>query len=187
MPSLERELKAMQTKVEANFSKILKEYSYYLRFGESEWDGHELIELEGLLGEARKLASRDVENRLGRGDDYYRSYFIMREKQFALLERMMPIVSTLNAQVPQGLQIAEFLERLSDSVHPGNTAYRFLEQLQEMGQEIRESPLPRSRDEFETRASLFYLLREIENYLYIKHELGKNRAEQQPRKRKDRS
>lgn len=43
-----------------------------------------------------------------------------------------------------------------------------------MREEIKESELPRTREEFETRASLFYLLREIENYLFIKHELGKN-------------
>ncbi|WP_400162863.1 aromatic acid exporter family protein [Brevibacillus sp. TJ4] len=174
MPSLEKELKAMQEKVEEHFSKILREYSHYLRFGDNEWDGRELIELTSLLDKAVKLASRDVENRLGRGDDTYRSYFVMREKQFELLERMMPIVSTLDAQVPQGLQIADFLERLSDSVHPGNTAYRYLDQLREMREEIQASPLPKTREEFETRAALFYLLREIENYLYIKHELGKN-------------
>lgn len=175
MPSLEKELKAMQEKVERNFSKILKEFSFYLRNGESSWDGHELIETPSLLAQAIKLASRDVENRLGRGDDTYTSYFVMREKQFELLERMMPIVSTLNSQVPQGLQMADFLDKLSDSVHPGNTAYRFLDQLRLMFEEIKETPLPKSREEFETRASLFYLLREMENYLYIKHELGKNR------------
>jgi len=175
MPSLEKELKAMQDKVERNFSKILKEFSFYLRNGESDWDGHELIETPNLLAQAIKLASRDVENRLGRGDDTYTSYFVMREKQFELLERMMPIVSTLNSQVPQGLQMADFLDKLSDSVHPGNTAYRFLDKLRQMRQEIKETPLPKTREEFETRASLFYLLREMENYLYIKHELGKNK------------
>lgn len=175
MPSLEKELKAMQEKVERNFSKILKEFSFYLRNGESDWDGHELIETPSLLAQAIKLASRDVENRLGRGDDTYTSYFVMREKQFELLERMMPIVSTLNSQVPQGLQMADFLDKLSDSIHPGNTAYRFLDQLRLMREEIKETPLPKTREEFETRASLFYLLREMENYLYIKHELGKNR------------
>lgn len=177
MPSLEKELKAMQAAVEKNFAKILREFSYYLRHGESDWDGHELIETSGLLEKAIQLAARDVENRLGRQDDSYYQYFVMRDKQFELLERMMPIVSTLNAQVPQGRHIADFLERLSDSVHPGNTAYRFLDELREMRKETKESALPQTREEFEIRASLFYLLREIERYLFIKHELGKNDRE----------
>lgn len=178
MPSLDNELKAMQSQIEQNFMKILKEFAYYLRHGESNWDGHEMIETPGLLGKAVQLASRSVDNRLGkREDDPYYQYFVMREKQFELLERIMPIVSTLDIQVPQGHQMADFLERLSDSVHPGNTAYRFLDQLRVMRYEIRETGLPTSREEFETRASLFYLLREIERYLFIKHELGKNTDE----------
>jgi uncharacterized membrane protein YgaE (UPF0421/DUF939 family) len=185
MPSLEKELKAMQQEVEDNFVKILKEFSYYLRHGDSSWDGRELIETSSLLDQAIKLASRDMENRLGREDNFYRPYFVMREKQFELLERMMPTVSTLSTQVPQGEHIADFLEHLSESVHPGNTAYRFLDELRVMRQEIKESPLPQTREEFETRAALFYLLREIENYLFIKHELGKNRDGHAGRKRKE--
>ncbi|KQL47187.1 hypothetical protein AN963_12310 [Brevibacillus choshinensis] len=178
MPSLDKELKTMQGQVEKNFVRILKEFSYYLRHGESEWDGREMIETPGLLDKAVQLASRSVDNRLGKRDeDPYHQYFVMRDKQFELLERMMPIVSTLDTQVPQGHQIADFLERLSDSVHPGNTAYRFLDQLRVMRHEIKETGLPTSREEFETRASLFILLREIERYLFIKHELGKNSDE----------
>ncbi|WP_081603442.1 aromatic acid exporter family protein [Brevibacillus brevis] len=177
MPSLDKELKGMQVKVEKLFSKILREFCYYLRHGESDWDGKELIETTGVLETAIRLASRDVGNRLGRRHDSYYEYFVMRQKQFELLERMMPIVSSLDNQVAESHRIADFLERISDSVHPGNTAYRFIDQLRVMQEEIKAADLPRTREEFETRASLFYLLREIESYLFIKHELGKNRDE----------
>ncbi|MCG6197957.1 aromatic acid exporter family protein, partial [Anoxybacillus sp. LAT_38] len=76
-------------------------------------------ETERLLQQAKELAWREVENRIGRRDDTYYQYFVMREKQFELLERMLPIVSTLDVQVPQGHQIADFLERLSRAIHPG--------------------------------------------------------------------
>ncbi|MBU8714688.1 aromatic acid exporter family protein [Brevibacillus parabrevis] len=180
MPSLDKELRAMQKQIEQLFRQILREFCYYLRHGESDWDGKEMIEAPGLLEKALRLASRDIDNRLGRRDDSYHQYFVMREKQFELLERMMPIVSSLDTQVPQSHWIADFLERISDSVHPGNTAYRFIDQLRQMREEIKESELPRTREEFETRASLFYLLREIENYLFIKHELGKSSEDKKP-------
>lgn len=174
MPSLEKELKGMQAAVERNFATILQEFCFYLRHGQSDWDGREMIETEKMLEEAKLLAWRDVENRIGRKEeDTYYEYFVMREKQFEYLERMLPIVSTLSVQVPQGHQIADFLDHLSHSIHPGNTAYRFLDKLQVMREEIQEAPLPQSREEFETRASLFTLLREIEQYLYIKHKLGR--------------
>ncbi|USG66963.1 aromatic acid exporter family protein [Brevibacillus ruminantium] len=188
MPSLEKELKGMQSAVERNFATILQEFCYYLRHGQSDWDGHEMIETEKMLKEAKLLAVREVENRIGRREeDTYYEYFVMREKQFDYLERMLPIVSTLNVQVPQGHQIADFLDHLSHSIHPGNTAYRFLDKLSVMREEILQSPLPQTRDEFETQAALFYLLREIEQYLYIKHKLGRKSPAPKKEKKKGNS
>jgi len=178
MPNIERELKNMQRDVEYNFSVILQEFCYYLRHGQSAWGGKEMIETAALLEQAIDLAVRDVENRLGRQEDnHYYQYFLMRQKQFELLERMLPIVSSLHLQVPQGHQIADFLEHLSQSIHSGNTAHLFLYKLRAMREAIQQTPLPQTREEFETRASLFYLLREIEEYLYIKHRLGKKDKE----------
>jgi uncharacterized membrane protein YgaE (UPF0421/DUF939 family) len=173
MPSLEKELKGMVAAVERNFAIILQEFCYYLRHGQSDWNGQEMLETEKLLKEAKLLAVRDVENRIGGKEYTFYDYFVMREKQFEYLERMLPLVSTLSVQVPQGRQIADFLDQLSHSIHPGNTAYRFLDKLRLMREEIRETPLPQTIEEFETRAALFYLLHEIEEYLYIKHKLGK--------------
>ncbi|MET3287531.1 UNVERIFIED_CONTAM: uncharacterized membrane protein YgaE (UPF0421/DUF939 family) [Brevibacillus sp. OAP136] len=173
MPSYNKTIAGLQCTIEQNFRTIIKEFSIYLRQGESEWDGKELLETAKLLDQAIKLAVLENENRLIREENTAFDYFVMREKQFVLLERMMPIVSSLTLQVPQGTQIAEFLEELGSRVHPGNTAYLFLEKLQVMVEAIKQAPLPLSREEFEIRASLFTLLREIEEYLYIKHNLGK--------------
>ncbi len=174
MPNVEKELKQMQRELEMNFSTIFKEFCLYLRNGQSDWGGKEMIETAALLEKAIDLAARDVENRFGPQDNTYYQYFVMREKQFELLERMLPIVSSLHLQVPQGHQIADFLEDLSNSIHSGNTAHLFLDKLREMREAIRHTSLPQTREEFEIRAALFYLLREIEEYLYIKHRLGKN-------------
>ncbi|UFJ42253.1 aromatic acid exporter family protein [Brevibacillus humidisoli] len=173
MPSAEKELQRLQQQVERNFATVLREFCYYLRNGSSDWDGREMLETVQLLEQAIRLSVQDVENRLIKPEDEYYQYFTMRAKQFELLERMLPIVSSLDQQVPQGGQIADFLDHLSQSIHPGNTAYLFLDKLNEMRKELQQSPLPKTREEFETRASLFYLLREIEQYLHIKHELGR--------------
>jgi uncharacterized membrane protein YgaE (UPF0421/DUF939 family) len=173
MPNIDKELKRLREAVENNFSIILKEFAHYLRRGGSDWDGKEMIETPALLDRAKHLALQDVENRFLRRENTLYQYFLMREKQFELLERMLPIVSSLHLQVPQGEQIADFLENLSNRVHSGNTAYIFLDKLKEMRQEIQKTPLPQTREEFEIRASLFYLLHEIEQYLFIKHNLWK--------------
>lgn len=186
MPSREKELRWLQREVEKNFSVILKEFSDYLRNGNSDWSGKEMLETVELLEQAIQLSVQDVENRLIKQKDSYYQYFTMREKQFELLERMLPIISSLHLQVPQGAQIADFLDELSNAVHPGNTAYLFLDKLAEMRKALQRTSLPTTREEFEIRASLFYLLREIERYLHIKDDLGRGRetAERSKEKRK---
>ncbi|MGC5325980.1 aromatic acid exporter family protein [Brevibacillus sp. SYSU BS000544] len=173
MPKADKELTELQEKIEQNFATILREYSIYLRAGESMWDGKEMIETSDLLHRAKSLALQDVENQFLRQENYFYHYFDMRDKQFTLLERILPFVSALNQQIPQGEQMADFLERLSKNVHPGNTAHFYLDKLHVMRDQIRKSPLPLTREEFETRASLYYLLNEIERYLLIKYQYKK--------------
>ncbi|MGD8192186.1 aromatic acid exporter family protein [Brevibacillus ginsengisoli] len=170
MPRADKELKALQEAIEENFAKILREFSIYMRVGESAWSGKEMIDTAVLLHRAKSLALQDVENQFLRQEQVFYHYFDIRDKQFALLESILPIVSSLNLQVPQGEHIADFLEKLSANVHPGNTAHLFLAELSEMREQIKQTPLPQTREEFETRASLFFLLNEIERYLMIKYE-----------------
>lgn len=170
MPSMEIELKKYQKKVETNFHVIMKELVVYLRSHESTWDGAELLETPEFLNTAKSLAIRNVENHLFRNQDHYYHYFQMREQQFQLLERMVPLISTLSYSVSQGEKIADFLEDLSNHIHPGNTAHIFLGQLAQLKHEFEQTELPKSREEFEIRANLFYFLQEMERYLLIKDE-----------------
>jgi uncharacterized membrane protein YgaE (UPF0421/DUF939 family) len=174
MPSMDVELRKYQQKIENNFRIIMKELVVYLRNHESVWDGRELIETADLLNRAKSLAIRKVENHLLRNKDRYYHYFEMREQQFELLERMVPLISTLTYSVPQSEKIADFLDHLSNHIHSGNTAQLFLQKLQEMRKEIEQTELPKTREEFETRANLFYFLREMERYLIIKHQSQSN-------------
>jgi uncharacterized membrane protein YgaE (UPF0421/DUF939 family) len=172
MPNLEKDLQEYQRNIEDNFRIIMKELAVYLRKHESMWDGNEIIETSDLLNQAKSLAIRNVENHLLRNKDKYYHYFQMREKQFNLLERMVPLISALSYAVPQGEKLADFLDQLSENIHPGNTAYIFLDQLNQIKEEIKKTDLPKSREEFEIRATLFYFLQELERYLIIKHQFN---------------
>lgn len=174
MPSLENDLLRYREKVEANFKRILKELATYLRNPDSIWDGQEIIETEDLLNEAKSLSIKKAENHLFTNKDEHYRYFQMREDQFRLLERLVPLVSTLPHTVSQGEKIADFLNELSDHVHSGNTAYIFLDKLNQMRTEFETTDLPKTRTEFETRATLFYFVSEMERYLLIKHRFGRD-------------
>jgi len=168
MPSVDSKLKNYQVKVEENFKIILCEMVRYLRTGDSTWDGKEITECSRLLEEAKTLAFRDVENHFLREDTTYFHYFKMREKQFEIIERVLPMVTSLTRTVKQGKMVAEFLEELSLNIHPGNTAHIYIDKLREMKKEFEEMELPKTREEFETRAALLQLVNEMNEYLIIK-------------------
>ncbi|GGB34490.1 hypothetical protein GCM10011409_09970 [Lentibacillus populi] len=168
MPSLDNELTIKQQKLEENFRTILQEIALYIRDKNQAWDGKELTEAEQILQEANDLVARDRENHLLRNKHPYADYFVMRTKQFALLQRMLPLVTRLPNTVTISEKIACFFEKLADAVHPGNTAILFLDELDELHKAFDQEPLPVTKEEFETRANLFRLLHEIEDYLILK-------------------
>jgi len=174
MPSLEGKLREKQRLIEDNFQVILKEIATFLRTGDQFWSGKELTETSHLLEEAKSLSYKDVENHLLRNHHAYYHYFQMRLKQFELLERMLPLISRIHHTSEQSIKMAEFFDELADHVHPGNTAVIYLKQIQDMKQTFKESELPETREEFESRASLFTLLNEIEQYLIIKRSFKKS-------------
>jgi uncharacterized membrane protein YgaE (UPF0421/DUF939 family) len=168
MPSADNRLKQYQTRMEENFKVIFCEMVKFLRTGESDWSGKEITETAKLIEEAKSLAYLDVENHVLREDNDYFHYFKMREKQFELIERVLPIVTSLTVTLPQGKMIAEFLEELSENIKPGNTAHIYLGKLKEMKKEFEEMELPKTREEFEVRAALLQLVKEMHEYLIIK-------------------
>lgn len=169
MPSLDKSLKAKQKQLEDNFQIILYEIALYIREQHMDWDGKEITKVEEILKEAKKLVARDRENHLLRDQHSFENYFRMREKQFDLLQQMLPLVTRLPKRDDISERIATFFEELSKAVHPGNTAVLFLDELKEIMDEFKKEDLPTTQDEFETRASLFQLLHDIEEYLQIKN------------------
>lgn len=169
MPSLDKQLKAKQKQLEKNFKIILHEIALYIREENMDWDGKELAKVEEILEEVKELVERDKENNLLRDDRSFELYFRMREKQFVLLQQMLPLVTRLPKKDDVlSDRIASFFEKLSESVHPGNTANIFLEELKEVRKEFHEEKLPKTQEEFETRANLLQLLYDIEEYLILK-------------------
>lgn len=168
MPSLDTKLKEYRLQIEENFKIIFDEIVIYLRTNESKWDGREITETMELINEAKTLAFRDVENHFLRNDNLYYNYFKMREKQFEIIERVLPSVTSISLTVEQGEMIADFIEELSEHIHPGNTAIQFLEKLYRMRVSFEDMELPKTREEFEARAALLHFVKEMEQYLIIK-------------------
>jgi uncharacterized membrane protein YgaE (UPF0421/DUF939 family) len=179
MPNFKRDIETFKKEIEQKFEIILYEFSAYLRDSERNWDGKEILEVEDSINQSKSIAVQDVENHLLRkqNKDYY--YLEMRENQLELLKHMMKIVAIVSSSslhVKQKEMFAEFLENLSENVHSGDTTDISLNELEELKASIRKTELPKTREEFEIRANLFYLIFEMENYLNIKKKLFSKRS-----------
>jgi uncharacterized membrane protein YgaE (UPF0421/DUF939 family) len=168
MPSVENELKTYQDEVEAHFRTIFHELSSQLKCGESYLYEEEMAQIESLLQKGKQIAFRETENRSWKEEDSFYRYFVMREQQFYIIKRMIPIASSLSTHYKQSDMIADYIDSLSRSMRPEGTGKIPLFWLTEMRKQFREMPLPQTREEFETRAYLFQFLYEVEQYLIIK-------------------
>ena len=168
MPSVDNKLEEYQKEIEAHFKKIFIEIASYLRTNESTWDGRELTETAELIENAKILAFQDIENHFLRDENLYYQYFKIREKQFEIIERVLPAITSIPHQVEQGTMVAEFVEDLSKGIHPGNTVLFYLEKLLRMKAEFENMELPKTREEFETRAALLHFVNEMEQFLLLK-------------------
>lgn len=170
MPSLDRKIEDYQQKIEKNFKIIFMEIVRYLRHGDHNWDGKEIPETVQWINEAKALSFQEMENQFvhNEQDHLYYTYFKIREKQFEIIERVLPIITSISKTVEQGKMIADFIEDLSEHIHGGNTADIYLEKLNKMYIEFEKMELPKTREEFEIRAALFHFINEMEQYLLIK-------------------
>lgn len=174
MPNFKQDIENFKREIEQKFEVILFEFAAHLRDSSRNWDGKEVFEAEDLINQSKSIAIQDVENHLMRkqNKDYY--YLEMREAQLELLKHMMRTVavfSSVSLHIKQKEMLADFLENLSENVHSGNTTDASLKELEELNISIRKTELPKTREEFEIRANLFYLIFELENYINIKRKL----------------
>ena len=181
MPNYKEHIENYKQEIEEKFRIILFEFAAHLRDSTRNWDGKEVSQAEEIIYRAKSIAIQDVENHLMRKQNKNFYYLEMREDQLELLKQMMRIIavfSSADMQVKQKEMFAEFLENLSENVHSGDTTDLSLAELEKLHESYRKSDLPKTREEFEIRANLFYMIFEMENYLKIKKKLFSNRKYQ---------
>ncbi|MBJ6361453.1 aromatic acid exporter family protein [Paenibacillus sp. GCM10012307] len=165
MPGLDRKIDQFKTEVSVRMASIFRELGSYLREGNGSWDGKELLQLADLLKKARHLAVLETENNLtGKLNPFY-YYVELKFQQFQIIERMVPLVSRIGLRLEQGERIGEFLGQLGDNIEQLDDSREYLQQLKAIREYHKGLPMPQNRTEFESRASLFTLANELENFL----------------------
>ncbi len=138
----------------------------------SDYNGACFHVLEQAIAAAYKMAEENYNNQFGTKDTFDGEYIQMREQQARVLYDMYRRVRRLQTKPITAQRISDYLARLAAEFHKENTGKALLEAFSKMDEEMKSNPLPASRAEFEDRAELYALLRDIEEFVRIKVEFA---------------
>ncbi|NLK74579.1 MAG: hypothetical protein GX288_04740, partial [Clostridiales bacterium] len=66
------------------------------------------------------------------------------------------------------IPLANYIGNIAASFHEKNNVEKLLEELEDLYLYYRDEPLPKTRDEFENRAVLYQILKELHDFLRLK-------------------
>ncbi|MBB6669140.1 aromatic acid exporter family protein [Cohnella nanjingensis] len=187
MPREKRTLAVLRDKTERLFAAVFVELARFLRDPGALWSGDEMLQAEAAIDEGIEVAQRSRENRLiwrsknnrlVLQDEPWLLYFHMRRSQLESIQLMMELVAFVSHRVPQAESIARLFDTLTDDVRSDYYEGKTEQALDALETQFRAMPLPATRDEFETRAALLQLCRELRRYLTIARREKKRRSPQ---------
>ena len=168
MPSREEEIQHYHTLVEEKLKDILQRFKYYLSRGDGRNRAQLVEELDTLLEEALKLVYLDHSDHLFHQTDYHIHYFEMRQNQSRILRNMAQQINTCQLAASESLILAQLFSKIAGQLSQTNPASSLLDDIERYLEVFRNRCLPRTREEFETRATLLQLLREAKTFIQVK-------------------
>lgn len=173
------EFDKLAEEVDAQIKGILRCMAQYLpREDKEEYDSACFERLERALDAAKARAAANYNNVMLPGDSHELDYIEMREKQSVLLREIYDNIVRIQYLPEQAMQVAELLGQIEQDYHRENTVEGLLQKLEALLLQMKKQRLPQSREEFEARAILFYILTQLKGLLELKREFwNKLRAE----------
>ena len=168
MPSYRQEIERVREEIEDKMREVLLKMSGFLTIGNGKNDGEVLQLLKEKLSEAREYVRLEAENHLTKEVTYDYQYFEMRRDQSKLLEIM---AANLNEFCWDGEEMAilsEMFKQTAQQLTEQNTASQLIDDIEDLLEQFRERPLPQTRREFEKRAQLYQLLRDLKRFVQLK-------------------
>ena len=113
---------------------------------------------------------------------YFIAYMNMREQQTVVLKDMDKKVRSVRAVFPQTDQVAALFAETAVTFGESNNAEELLVKLDKALGQMKESPLPATREEFEERAVLYGILMDLKYFLQLKKEFADSLTQEQVRR-----
>ncbi|MBG9983973.1 aromatic acid exporter family protein [Aerococcaceae bacterium DSM 111022] len=129
----------------------------------------DIKKMNRLLNDLEEESLQDYENQLLEKSHYYIDYTSMRKDQLNLLETMCSTLSHLDLTTESNMLLGKMFMQTAEELDEENTGSSLLMRLAEMYRVYKSSDLPKTREEFESRALLYHLLINFESFLELKH------------------
>lgn len=156
-------------RVDGQIKEILEDMARWLVQEDKSGYGKSAFDLlEKALQQAEDCAVANYGNAPFSRDTYELDYVRMRQRQAVILRAVYENIREITYLPRQAEQVAELLGRIRQEYHRYNNVEGLLAQLGELLADMQIQPLPRSREEFEARAVLFYILKQMEDLLEVK-------------------
>jgi len=103
---------------------------------------------------------------------YYVRYMEMRIKQYEILKQMREDLGRVYSYYEQNRLVASLTELVAFQYNELNTAKELIDDLNGYMEIFRNQDLPKTREEFENRSSLYQYVRDLQTLLEIKKEFA---------------
>lgn len=120
------------------------------------------------INEAIKKAEIKEKDKLFSNDHRYLAYLYMRQNQLSFINTMYEATLRIKETHPFQLIISDYINTVVDAIGKHNKASDLLEKLNQLRINFSKEALPKTRNEFETRALLYHMLADIEAMLKVK-------------------
>lgn len=162
---LEKNIEEVQKKMQI----VLDEMAEYLYSQGADQDVWPILDdLQNFLEKAIITASEYEGNSFEDDAKYYVRYFEMRRSQCVILVNLHEELTKIKYIPKQSAVIIEYLHYLRAFVTEMNVPDQQIRNLQKIFERMRKDELPITREEFESRAVLFHVLMDLDDFLSIK-------------------
>src|SRR5690625_4440434 len=174
IPSYNQKLDTRVKEIEKQMSLVLFLLDRYLADGSSSYERikEELDDLCDVVLELDDLALIEYENTTFSKSvqDYYVKYAQMRKQQYEILERIVERLPSIVPDTEENRILASIFGETAETLDEKNPGVELLAAIDNLYAIFRESDLPKTREEFESRAILYYILTDFEKFLVLKRD-----------------
>ena len=185
IPSHNQKIEMMVVDIEKQMSLILFLLEKRLLEGSKNRERiqQELKDLCKQTIELEKIAFIEYDNRDFSDDSesYYIKYAQRRQRQYEILNRITNSLDNVLPNTDENRILASIFGETAEQLDETNTGIELLGYISNLYRVFRDSSLPKSREEFESRAILYNILTEFEKFLELKRdfyqEFGESKIE----------